>query len=82
MRGTIQSNGMARVNLNHAQATALAGRLIDALENNQDATVVPPPYDYRGELTRIIAKGLGIEEAMAAEGLGVRGGGRQRQGRG
>jgi hypothetical protein len=79
MRGTVQPNGMARVNLNRAQATALAGRLLDALENNEDATMVPPACDYGEEIAQVIAEGLGIEEAIAAEGLGIRNGGRQHQ---
>jgi hypothetical protein len=82
VRGTIQPNGVARINLNHAQATALAGRLLDALENHQDTAEVPPAYDYGGEIARIIAKGLGIEEAVVTEGLGIRGGRHQRQNRG
>jgi hypothetical protein len=75
---------MARVNLNHAQATALASNLLNALKNHEDATAVLPAYDYGGELARIIAEGLGIEEAVAAEGLGIcaRRGQNRGQGRG
>jgi hypothetical protein len=60
VRASIQSDGVARVNLNRAQATALASRLIDALEDHQDAAAVPPAYDYREEIACIIAEGLGI----------------------
>jgi hypothetical protein len=77
-----QSNGVARVNLNRTQATALAGRLIDALENHQDAATVLPAYDYREEIVRIVTEGLGIEQATAAEGLGVCAGGGQGCGQG
>jgi hypothetical protein len=71
-RAPLQSDGMARVNLNRAQATALASNLLDALKNHEDAAEVPPAYDYGGEFARIIAEGLGIEEAVAAKGLGIR----------
>jgi hypothetical protein len=75
---------VARVNLNRAQATALASRLINALEDHQDAAPIPPAYDYREEVARIVAEGLGIDPAVAAEGLGVcaRGGRGQGRGRG
>jgi hypothetical protein len=76
---------MARFNLSRAQATALATRLIDSLEqNHQDATEVPPTYDYGEEFARIVAEGLGIAPDVAAEGLGVRNrrGRRSGQGRG
>jgi hypothetical protein len=76
---------MARFNLSRAQATALATRLIDSLEqNHQDATEVPPTYDYGEEFARIVAEGLGIAPDVAAEGLGVcnRRGRRSGQGRG
>jgi hypothetical protein len=72
LRAPLQSDGVARVNLNRAQATALASNLLDALENHKDATAVLPAYNYGGEFTRIIAEGLGIEEAVAAKGLGIR----------
>jgi hypothetical protein len=62
---------MARVNLNHAQATALAANLISALENNEDPSKVPPPYDYGGEITHILAEGLGLDQVVLAEGLGL-----------
>jgi hypothetical protein len=69
---SIPTNGMARFNLSCAQAMLLAARLIDCLEeNNQDATEVPPAYDYIEEFAHIIAKGLGIPLAIAGEGLGV-----------
>jgi hypothetical protein len=63
---------MVRFNLSHAQATALATRLVDSLkQNHQDATEVPLAYDYGEEFARIVAKGLGIPPTVAAEGLGV-----------
>jgi hypothetical protein len=73
--GPIPAHCMARVNLNRAQATALAANLISALENNEDPGVVLPPYDYRGEITCILAEGLGLDQVVLAEGLGLRGGG-------
>jgi hypothetical protein len=73
---------VARVNLNRAQATALATRLINALEDNKDAASIPPAYDYREEFARVVAEGLGINPAIAAEGLGVRTRGGRGQGRG
>jgi hypothetical protein len=73
---------VARVNLNRVQATALASRLLDALENNQDATAVLPAYDYREEIARIVMEGLGIDPTIAAEGLGVRARRGRGQGRG
>jgi hypothetical protein len=82
LRAPLQSNGVARVNLNHAQATALASNLLNALENHEDAAAVLPPYDYGGEFARIIAEGLGIEEAVAAQGLGIRARGGQNRGQG
>jgi hypothetical protein len=47
LRAPVQSNGVARVNLNRAQATALASCLLNALKNDQDATQIPPPYVSR-----------------------------------
>jgi hypothetical protein len=82
VRASVQSNGVARINLNHMQATALASRLLNALEDHQDATEVPPAYDYGEEIACIIAKGLGIEQDAAAEGLGVRAGRGQGRGQG
>jgi hypothetical protein len=82
LRGSIQPDGMARINLNCTQATALAANLLNALENHQDATPVPPPYNYGEEIANIVAEGLGIDQAVAAEGLGVRTRGGRRQGRG
>jgi hypothetical protein len=71
--GSIPPNGVARFNLSRVQATALATRLVDHLEqNHQDPTEVPPAYDYGEEFARIIAEGLGIPPNVAAEGLGVR----------
>jgi hypothetical protein len=82
LQATIQPDGVARVNLNRAQATALASRLIDALEDHQDAAQVPPAYDYGEEVTRIVTEGLGIDPVVAAEGLGVHTRGGRGQGRG
>jgi hypothetical protein len=73
---------VARVNLNHAQATALESRLLSALEDNQDAALVPPPYDFGDKISHIVAEGLGLEQAVVAEGLGVRPRGGRGQGRG
>jgi hypothetical protein len=64
------------------QATALASNLINALENHEDAAEVPPPYNYSREFVRIITEGLGIEEAVTAEGLGIRAGRGQNRGQG
>jgi hypothetical protein len=72
LRTSVQPNGVARVNLNRTQATALAINLIDALENHQDAAPVLPPYNYGEEIASIVAEGLGIDQAVIAEGLGVR----------
>jgi hypothetical protein len=72
LRATIQPDGVARVNLNRAQATALASHLITVLEDHQDAAPVPPVYDYGEEVVRIVAEGLGIDPVVAAEGMGVR----------
>jgi hypothetical protein len=75
---SIPSNGVARFNLSHAQATTLAARLVNHLEqNHEDTTALPPAYDYGEEFARIIVEGLGIPPAVAAEGLGVRSGRRQ-----
>jgi hypothetical protein len=73
---------VVRVNLNRAQATALATSLVTALEDDQDATSVPPVHDYGEEIARLVAEGLGINAATAAEGLGVRTRGGRGQGRG
>jgi hypothetical protein len=74
---------MARFNLSHVQATTLASRLVDALnQNGQNSAEVPPPYDYGYEFSRIIAEGLSIDQAVAAEGLGICSGRRQHQNRG
>jgi hypothetical protein len=73
---------MARFNLNRAQATALAARLLDALENNKDAPAFPPPYDYGREIAEIVVESLRINPTVAAEGLGVRGGRGQHSGQG
>jgi hypothetical protein len=79
----VPADGVARFNLSRVQATTLAVRLVDHLkQNHQDATEVPPVYDYGDEFAHIIAEGLGIPPAVAAEGLGVRRRGDQGQGRG
>jgi hypothetical protein len=66
------------------QATVLAARILDALEDNEDAASIPPPYNYGWEIANIVAEGLGIDPAIAAKGLGVQGGGGARcsEGRG
>jgi hypothetical protein len=71
--GSVPTHHVARVNLNRAQATALAANLINALENNQDSGTVLPAYDYGEEIARILADGLGLDQVVVAEGLGVRG---------
>jgi hypothetical protein len=76
---------VARFNLSCAQATALATRLVNSLEqNHQNPAEVPPAYNYREEFARIVAEGLGIAPDIAAEGLGIcnRRGWRRGQGRG
>jgi hypothetical protein len=83
--GSVPPNGVARFNLSHAQAMVLATRLVTSLDqDHQDATAIPPAYDYGEEFARIIAEGLGIAPDVAAEGLGVRNqrGRRGGQGRG
>jgi hypothetical protein len=72
LRASIQPDGVARVNLNRTQATALAANLLDALEDHQDAAPVPPARDYREEFARVVTESLGISVATAAEGLGLR----------
>jgi hypothetical protein len=62
---------MVRFNLNRVQATSLAACILDALEDNEDAIPIPPPYDYGQEIANIVAEGLGIDLGVAAEGLGV-----------
>jgi hypothetical protein len=79
---SVLADGVARFNLNRAQATALAASIIDALEDNEDAAPVPPPYDFGQEIANIIVEGLRIDPTIAAEGLGVRGRGGQRRGQG
>jgi hypothetical protein len=83
VQAPIPADGVARFNLSRAQATTLAGRLLDALEqNDQNPIEVPPAYNYGEEFAHIITEGLGIPPAVAAEGLGIRGGRRQRQNQG
>jgi hypothetical protein len=72
LRASVQPDGMARVNLNRTQATALAANLLDALEDHQDAASVPTVRDYQEEFARVVAESLGISVATAAEGLGLR----------
>jgi hypothetical protein len=73
MSGSVPPNGVARFNLSCAQATALATRLVDSLEqDHQDTPAIPPAYDYGEEFARIVAEGLGIAPDVAAEGLGIR----------
>jgi hypothetical protein len=70
--GSVPPNGMARFNLSRAQATALATRLVNSLEqNHQDTAEVLPSYDYGAEFARVVAEGLGIPPDVAAEGLGI-----------
>jgi hypothetical protein len=83
--GSVPPNVVARFNLSRAQATALATRLVDSLnQDHQDATAVLPAYDYGEEFAQIIAEGLGIAPDIAAKGLGIRNrrGRRGGQGRG
>jgi hypothetical protein len=82
LRASVQPDGVARINLNRTQATALATNLISALENNQDTPAVPPAYDYGAEISRIIADGLGLDQVVVAEGLGIRAGGSHQGGQG
>jgi hypothetical protein len=71
--GSVSSDGKVRFNLCHAQATALASHLVNALDQDgQNSAEVLPPYDYRVEFARIIAQGLSIPQTIAAEGLGIR----------
>jgi hypothetical protein len=73
MSGSVLPNSMARFNLSHAQATALATCLVNSLDqNHQDTPEVPPAYDYGEEFAQIVAEGLGIAPDIAAEGLGIR----------
>jgi hypothetical protein len=84
LQATVQPDGVARINLNRTQATALANNLVDALENHQNPAPVSPARDYQEEFARIVAESLGISTATAAEGLGLRSrrGRRGGQGRG
>jgi hypothetical protein len=70
---SVPADGVVWFNLNHAQATALAAGILDALENNEDAAPILLPYDYGQEIANIVAEGLGVDPAIVAEGLGVRG---------
>jgi hypothetical protein len=82
LRASVQPDGVVWINLNRMQATALASNLLNALENYQDATPIPAARNYGEEIACIVADGLGLEQAIAAEGLGVRTRGGQGQGRG
>jgi hypothetical protein len=64
------------------QATALAACILNALEDNKDAPAVLPSYNYGMEIANIVAEGLGIDLAVAAEGLGIRGRGGSNRGQG
>jgi hypothetical protein len=71
--GSIPPNSVARFNLSRAQATALAARLVDSLDqDHQDTPAVPPAYDYGEEFVWIDAEGLGITPDVAAKGSGIR----------
>jgi hypothetical protein len=81
MQGSISPSSVVQFNLNCVQVMALASDLVNALkQNHQDATEVPPPYDYQGEFMHILAEGLGIKQAIIAEGLGIHHGRGQCQG--
>jgi hypothetical protein len=83
--GSIPPDSVAQFNLSRAQATALATRLVDSLEqDHQDTPAIPPTYNYGEEFAQIVAEGLGISPDVAAEGLGIcnRRGRRGGQGRG
>jgi hypothetical protein len=82
LRATVQPDGVARINLNRTQATALANNLVNALENHQNPAPVLPARDYQEEFARVVAESLGISTATAAEGLGLRSRRGQRGGQG
>jgi hypothetical protein len=85
LSGSVPPDGVARFNLSRAEATALAARLTTSLgQDHQDPTPIPPVTDYREEFARVVAESLGVSQAMAAEGLGLRSrrGRRGGQGRG
>jgi hypothetical protein len=85
LSGTVPPNGVARFNLSHEEATALAARLTTSLgKNDQDTAAIPPAYDYGEEFAWIVAEALSIPTATTAEGLGIhnRRGRRGGQGRG
>jgi hypothetical protein len=85
LSGSVPPNGVARFNLSRAQATALATRLVNSLEqDHQDATEVLPTNDLGEEFAQIVAEGLGIPPDVATKGLGIRNrrGRRGGQGRG
>jgi hypothetical protein len=58
--GSVLAHHIARVNLNRAQATALAANLISALENNQDSGQVPPAYVLRFSYHHCACNGLSL----------------------
>jgi hypothetical protein len=75
---------VARFNLNRVQATALAARLLNALEVDQDAPEVPPAIQLMARRNRRASsqQRLGIDPAITAKGLGVQGGAGSRRGQG
>jgi hypothetical protein len=79
---SVPADSVVRFNLNRVQATALAACILDALESNEDAASVTPPYNYGREIANIVTEGLGIDLAVAAEWLGVRGRGGAHRGEG
>jgi hypothetical protein len=83
VRAPIPANGVARINLSCVQATVLASRLVNTLDQNgQDPTEVLLPYDYGDKFSHIIAEGLGISQAVTAKGLGIHSGIHQCQNQG
>jgi hypothetical protein len=81
VQGAIPANRVARFNLNRAQATSLADQLLTTLkQNHENASKIPPAFDYQGEFTRVLAEGLGLSQAEVTEGLGLRGTGSQQRG--
>jgi hypothetical protein len=83
--GSVPPNSVARFNLSCVQATVLATRLVNSLDqDHQDTPAVPPVYNYGEEFVRVVAEGLRFTPDVAAEGLGIRNrrGRRGGQGRG
>jgi hypothetical protein len=48
----VPTNSVARFNLNRAQATVLAASILDALEDDEDATPILQPPDYGQEIAK------------------------------